>query len=225
MKNKNKSRKIYCVGHTSYINWMEPTELVSSIKDCDLLCLIGGADATPETAREKYRHSSLYCDPLRDKYELKIWDEAINRGTKIIAICRSAQMGMCVEPSKKGKLVRDQDNPYHEHEIIMNDGDKIISGSSHHNAMWPWEIPQKDWSLLGYTIGVSNYHQNSEGKECVIGVVPENKEVEIVHLKSIKALLHQHHFEYTNWQRDMRYRDSLNYLRNQLDKFMVDELD
>lgn len=215
------ARKIYCVGPESYINWMEPTDVVNSIASADLICFTGGEDASPKTAREKVIHPKIYFNQERDDFELKIWKECFRLNKKVIAICRSSQISSCLAG---GKLVRDQESKYFEHEILTHDNQVILSGSSHHNAMWPWNLHKDKFKLLGWAVGTSRFHEDCYGKECVNGVVEGNKECEIILFREINTLAHQHHFEYCNWQKDIRYKKTLDYLRNQLDDFMLDKL-
>lgn len=215
------SRKIYCAGSTNYINWMQPTEIVDSVEAADLICMTGGEDISVKVAKEKVAHPTLYYNEERDHSELKIWNRCFELNKKVIAICRSSQMASILGG---GKLVRDQDNPHGEHEILTHDNKIILSASTHHNAMWPWNIDKDKWKLLGWTVNNSNYHEDQYSNECVNGVVEGDKECEIVLFRNINTLAHQHHFEFCNWKYDEKYKYTLNYLREQLDNFMQDKL-
>jgi hypothetical protein len=88
--------------------------------------------------------------------------------------------------------------------------------SSHHQAQFPWNLPDSDFNLLGWTVGLSRYHFNAKGEE-MIENHKSGREVEICYYPKINALAVQSHPEY-------REDRSKQYMRDLVALFMAGRL-
>lgn len=184
-------RKIYVVGGSfSYVNWMEGS-LVENIQDADLVVFTGGEDVSSYLYNEP-AHPYTSSNTERDKLETKIFAQAIKFGKHICSICRGSQL-TCVVAG--GKLVQHQDNPSFIHPMTTIDGKIVNVSSTHHQAQSPWNLPSNHFTVLGWTVGLSKFHEGGNREEMVDGIIPGNKEVEICHYPVIKALAIQSHPE------------------------------
>lgn len=207
-------RKIYIVGKAKhYASWMQG-ELTSSLQDANLVVFTGGEDVTPNLYGEK-KNEHTHNNPARDEYEIGIFKKAKELGKHIIGICRGSQF-TCVMSG--GRLVQHQLNPHYIHEIKTSDGSEILITSTHHQAMFPYGLPKEDYKVLGWTEGISPFHQNGEGKE--ISTEPF-KEVEICHFPKTRVLGIQGHPESMNVDKNPK---TFEYLRAILDAHLNDKL-
>lgn len=190
--------KIYVVGcGTHYTNWMDGI-VVNTIEEADLVCFTGGEDITPSLYGEKH-NPTTYSSYKRDLREIDEFKLAYRLNKHLIGICRGSQF-LCVMSG--GKLVQDQDNPWHIHDIETFDGNVIPVTSTHHQAQYPWNLPKDKYKILGWSKNISPYHDGAiQDKEIVNGVVEDNKEVEVVYYPETKALALQGHPEmlYSNY--------------------------
>src|ERR1700749_1025065 len=156
------SRKIYVVGGVnSYANWMEG-EIVDTMEEADLVVFTGGEDVSPEFYKEP-KHPYTRNNKNRDSKELNEFIQAMNLDKHIIGICRGSQLS-CVLSG--GKLVQHQDNPtwLHPIKVYGQDGELNIS-STHHQAMYPYNLPKNEYKILGWTEGMLKSHQNGRIEE------------------------------------------------------------
>lgn len=114
-------------------------KLVNNIKDCDILCLNGGADIGTEIYHEtpvygsgfgSYEHKSR-----RDQLEIDQYKEAKRMGKFIFGICRGAQLITCLEG---GSLWQHVNKHFGNHPIKDQFTGEIYSTTSvHHQMMRP----------------------------------------------------------------------------------------
>lgn len=181
--------KIYVVGPAvGYANWMK-CEIVNNIEEADLVLFTGGEDVTPSLYGE-YAHPTTYYNNSRDTSEIKIYEKALKLDKKFIGICRGSQF-LCVMSG--GKLIQHMSHPSN-HMINMYDGEPLEVTSSHHQMMYPFNLPDKHYSILGWTEGLSRMHLGGNNEEMVL---PSNMEPEIVYFKDTWSLCIQSHPE---WQ-------------------------
>jgi len=182
-------RNIYVVGGwgQEYANWMEG-KIVPTMEEADLVLFTGGEDVDPTMYGEP-RNPRTYSSLERDIAEQKEWRKAIALDKRIIGICRGSQFA-CVMSG--GRLVQHQENNNFYHDISTFDGKTLSITSTHHQAQYPWNLPEDDYKIIGWTQGLSRMHEDGEGKE-----LPEaaNKECEIVYYKKTRALGIQGHPE------------------------------
>lgn len=187
--------KIYVVGgYNDYASWIPDHKLVRSVAEADLVLFAGGTDVDSALYHEPRHPAAQEPDRERDRIESLIFDEAVALKKHILGICRGAQFA-CVK--SEGRLVQHQKNSG-RHKIIgcepQNGIDYHASYyvvSDHHQAQYPWNLMGKDYHLLGYTIGLSPYHQDGNMEE-----MSPPLEVEDVFYRSTRSLAIQTHPEW-----------------------------
>lgn len=214
MKNK---RKIFVVGGSNnYANWMEG-ELTGKMIEADLVVFTGGEDVSPSLYGEsahRYTHFNIH----RDLREQKVFEQAVGLKKHIIGICRGSQFS-CVMSG--GKLVQHQQNPSFLHDIFTYDGRELEITSTHHQAQFPWNLPKDEFKLLGFSVGLSSFHEDGNQKE-LLGAA--DRECEIVYYPKTRALAIQGHPEMM-FESDYKRRDkTIEWLQALLDKHMNDSI-
>lgn len=218
-------RKIYVVGgDVGYANWMQG-ELVDRMDKADLVVFTGGEDVTPSYYGEP-AHPTTQNNPYRDNYELGAFVSAT--GKKLIGICRGSQF-LCVMAG--GKLVQDQQPQSYYHMMHRIDFDHSIKvTSTHHQAQWPWNLPKDEFKLIGWTDGLSSWHEDGSGKEIVRSQdisedgPGDRPEVEVCFYPIINALAIQSHPEHYFGSKDPELRASIEYFQDLLNRHMEGRL-
>lgn len=207
-------RRIYVVGgNAHYANWMQGKETIKMEK-ADLVVFTGGPDISPSIyGCQKHPFTDSYT-PLRDDYEIRMFNKALKLNKKVIGICRGAQL-LCALAG--GILIQDSKHPS-LHFIETSDGKKIIVTSSHHQRQYPF--PYKDrkpnFELLGWSKDLSPYSEGQSLKEKLIG----QPEVEIARYPDINALAIQSHPEWAYPTSKPWQADFISHVRSLLDKHM-----
>lgn len=215
-------RKIYIVGGSDhYANWMGG-KIVDKMEDADLVVFTGGEDVTP-SLYNRPANTKTFSYYNRDMYELGEFKKAHKLNKHCIGICRGAQF-LCVMAG--GILVQHQANPLHIHNIRTHDNKEIFVTSTHHQAQYPWGLDNNKYRILGWTVGISNFHLGGDDEEMVNDIVEGDKEVEIAFYPEIKSLCIQAHpemlFHKMNMHEDITY--SITYCRDLLNKHMENQL-
>lgn len=165
----------------------------SSYEEADVIVLEGGADWNPRLYNEK---PNRYVNWLSESRDAKEWHlmELAKRDNKIIfGICRGLQ-GLTI--FNGGKLVQHINHPGY-HTVYTNDGQKHLSNSLHHQMCNPFNLPEKDYVVLGYTKGLSSCYLG-EREEPVAMKKDEQGfiiEPEIIYFPKTKSLGAQYHPE------------------------------
>lgn len=208
--------KVYVVGKGTarYINWIQNAELVHSLIDSDLVLFTGGEDVDPSIYKEP-KNQKTFSNIERDRYELEIFKKAVTNNKHIIGICRGSQFLCAVNG---GRLVQHQENKNFMHNITTSDGREIPISSTHHQAMYPYDMNPADYKLLAYTEGISKMHEDGLGKE--ISERPF-KEVEICYFPKTKSLGIQGHPEMMDQK---QFADTFEYLDELLKNHLNDTL-
>ena len=202
-------RKIFVVGGGEhYANWMEG-ELVTTMKDANLVVFTGGEDVHPDLYGQPM-HPTTSANKLRDRFEVAEFNEAVKLDKHIIGICRGSQF-LCV--ANGGMLVQHQNNPSFVHEIKTFDGKTLEITSTHHQAAFPYNLSPEDYQILGWTERMLPFHEGGMQEE----LNPE-KECEIVHYPGNKCLGIQGHPEMMSSK-----HLTIAYLRDLLNKFLLNQ--
>ena len=83
--------KVFVVGgDTSYARWINDCELVSNLKDADIVFFTGGEDVTPKFYNCK-QHRRTYCSIARDNYEQEIFNN-IRTDQLALGVCRGLKL-------------------------------------------------------------------------------------------------------------------------------------
>lgn len=209
---EQKKLKVYHVqGWKEYSSWINHVQPVNSVKEADLVIFPGGADVSPKIyghPKHKYTHDNIE----RDEVETAIYEDAVRQGKYILGICRGSQFICAKQP--KGMLVQHQPNPLGVHGIKTYDGRKVDITSTHHQAMYPFNMEEGSYKILGWTEKMLEFHQDGDEKE-----LNPPKECEIVYFPKVKALGIQGHPESMSSNHDTNI-----YLRDLLDKFLENKL-
>jgi putative glutamine amidotransferase len=82
----------------------ERDPLPGALQGCDGVLLTGGVDVDPAEYGDQERHPTVTIDPDRDRYELAIARQALERDLPLLAICRGVQV---LNVAAGGTLVQD----------------------------------------------------------------------------------------------------------------------
>lgn len=158
-------------------------------KNVDLVLFTGGEDVNPEYY-EDLVGANTYINKNRDEKERDIFNKF--KGCRMFGVCRGAQF---LTVMNKGKLIQDVSGHGRSHEItIRNDGTYTIT-STHHQMMWPYNLPKQSYDLLGYsTYFQSNKYLNGENNQ--MELPSDFLEAEIVYYPYNTCLCIQGHPEY-----------------------------
>ncbi len=158
----------------------------------DALVLWGGEDISPSYYKQK-RHSKNQCwsgiPSKRDMNEWKALKYALMNNIPIIGVCRGAQM-LCAFSG--GKLIQHVDNHGRSHQIVTNTGVLMETSSSHHQMMYPFDVPHE---MLAWTPEqLSTCYE--DGDDLQIMQMTAHVEPEVVYFPHTKGLAIQGHPEW-----------------------------
>jgi putative glutamine amidotransferase len=71
---------------------------------CDGMLLTGGVDVAPAEYGDVTRHPTVEIDPVRDRFEIALARQALERDLPVLAICRGAQV---LNVAAGGTLIQD----------------------------------------------------------------------------------------------------------------------
>jgi GMP synthase-like glutamine amidotransferase len=209
----NMSRKIYVVGiGPHYASWMKG-EIVYDMEDADLVVFTGGEDVDPIVYNEP-RNPKTRSNIKRDNTELIEFKKALDLKKHMIGICRGAQF-LCA--ASGGRLVQDQMNPGYRHMITTSTGKIVMITSTHHQAMFPFDMPKDHYKLLAWTEKMVGKREDGEGNDMGNG----NREAEICYFPKTRALGIQGHPE---MMAEGMFGTTFDYLHEILDDHLNDKL-
>lgn len=182
----------------------KPFEIVKEIHDSNLVMFTGGPDVTPKLYGHCPHHSTS-SSVERDETDKKAYDIATYSQLPKIGICRGAQF-LCVMAG--GTLVQDQSNGMAIHAVKTFTKKSLPVRSDHHQAQYPWGLPEGTWDLLSWTESMHSKHigwHNGVGITELINSLghrynsptkgPHLPEIEDVYYRNINALAIQSHPE------------------------------
>jgi len=208
-----KELKIYVVGsNTQYANWMGGT-IVHTMEQADLVVFTGGSDIHPSIYGENFIHKKTFSAPERDNMEIKAYYKALELDKFMIGICRGHQL---LSALNGAKLIQDQYHPT-EHIVKTYAGTEILINSFHHQAVYPFDLPDDNYSILAWSEDLSPHHHNGLHEEMNPSV-----EVEAIYFPETKCLGIQCHPESMgNYE---KYRRAVLFFKVQLNKMLIDNL-
>lgn len=182
--------KIYVLGgNNHYADWIPGYEIVKNMEWAELVIGVGGSDWSPHYYNEP-KGTHTRCNEFTDAEEWAAFEKAVELKKPLLGICKSAQ-GLCVFAG--GRLIQHQADNYFAHPMQTFDRRMLTVTSSHHQAQYPYDMPESDFKLLGWTNGLSDYHLDGENKE--INLAPF-REAEVVYYPKMKAIGFQGHPEF-----------------------------
>lgn len=213
------NKKIFVVGgDLEYANWFPfQKEFVDSVEKAELVVFTGGSDVDPGFYNEN-KHPKTYSDPKRDYNELLIFNKVKELKIPMIGICRGSQF-LCI--ANDGKLVQHQQNPTFIHPMETYDDKVVFTTSTHHQAAYPFNLPEEDYKVLAWTEGISDIHEDGNEFELDPPV-----ECEVVYYPKTQSLGIQGHPEmmFSNNKAEVGYEKDIEWFQNLLVKFLNKEL-
>jgi GMP synthase-like glutamine amidotransferase len=181
--------KVYSIHGIHDAAWLgNAFEVVNSPSKADVIIYPGGADISPLLYGAK-PSKCTWPSEHRDKEEVRIFNE--NKGKFHIGLCRGAQL---LTSLAGGKLVQDVSNHHGYHDIVVDDDGKkdvITTNSIHHQMMYPFDLPEEDYEIIGWTNGLSRHYLMDDDT-----ILKELQcEPEIVYYPKIRAMCFQGHPE------------------------------
>ena len=162
-----------------------------AMEQIDCLILWGGTDIHPGYYRQSHgRLNGAPAEPSRrDEMEWKAMLFCKKNDIPMIGVCRGAQF-MCAFAG--GKLIQHVASHGYDHMMETSRGDRVYTTSSHHQMMYPFDVPHQ---LLAWAQPrISNTYLNGDNAE--IEEMKAHPEPEIVYFDEIRALAIQGHPEY-----------------------------
>ena len=157
----------------------------------DVLLFEGGTDVDPEYYGQKRGGRTQFPNHDRDLREKVFFLKAQKAGAACIGVCRGSQFltVMC-----GGKLIQDVTGHCGTHSMMPYSEEHIIRvTSTHHQMCYPFDLPQKDYDILGWSYpSLSKHYHNGDNKEEVEPPV----EPEIIWYPKQRSLAIQGHPEY-----------------------------
>ena|SRR5690606_23968879 len=121
-----------------------------------------------------------------------------------------------------GKLVQHQNNPG-THLMITSEGKVLMVSSTHHQAQYPFNLPENQYKILGWTDNMLQFHEGGNKEEMNPPV-----ECEVVYYPEIDALGIQPHPEFLYDEYHDKpyegYEETIEWFRETLDKFLNNKL-
>lgn len=207
---KNKIKIFHAQDWTYYSKWLDKVEYVDKLEEADLIFFEGGSDVTPKMYGQP-KHRTTQNDEGRDIQEKEMYLTAQKLGIPCIGVCRGSQFLTAMQVG--GMLVQDQPNPGN-HLMTTFDGQELRVTSTHHQAMYPYNMDKDDYKILGWTENMLAFHKGGNDEE----LAPE-KECEIVYYPKTNCLAIQEHPEMMGFESETNI-----WLRGIFTKFMKKQL-
>lgn len=168
----------------------------SALPEADRVVFTGGGDIDASIYGQPPHESMVGVDITRDRREIAIFRDAVERGIPMIGICRGAQL---LNILNGGSLIQDVDGHRSPgHHITTNEGETIWVSSTHHQMM----LPNKERAVwLAWAEGEATYYDLAPSEGNVkphFGVTGNGriKEPEVIWYPETLSLCVQYHPEY-----------------------------
>lgn len=138
-------KKIFVVGSAlDYARFINDSQLVSDLKEADIVLFTGGEDVNPALYKTR-PHPSTGFNKERDKAEVSVFKK-IKPHQLALGICRGSQF-LCV--MNGGKLVQDcSGHALWGTHPITNGTEEYEITSTHHQMQYPYNLDNKDYDIL-----------------------------------------------------------------------------
>lgn len=219
--------KIYgSAGYIGAANWILGMghEATSDIREADVIVFGGGQDIDSGFYKEKKgMHTGRPGE--RDKREQTDFLIGKESGKKMVGICRGSQL-VCALSG--GKLIQHvEGHGGRDHAMSTYDRQPVMRVNSlHHQMMFPYTMPRKDYKILGWTTKpLSDVYLNGNNRDHWL---PQSfKEPEIIKFNNSQSLGIQFHPEmmyHSYHSRDSGYDITNAWLVDLFNKFIHDEI-
>lgn len=190
--------KVYSLDGGS-LSWIKNSEQTHDPSKADLIILEGGADWSPSLYNQRANGYCHWFNPRRDADEMGILKFAIQNNIATFGICRGMQ-GQTI--ANNGTLVQHISHPG-QHNITLYDGSVMPTNSLHHQLCNPYDLPEENYKVLGWSNGLSPVYigENDETvsfNEAALLRDGRIKEPEIIFYPKTKCLGVQFHPEMMN---------------------------
>lgn len=161
-----------------------------------VLAFEGGVDISPRLYGQRSGFHTQDASYQRDDIERHAMMKAIKVKAGIVGICRGAQLACAMSG---GTLIQHVTGHHGNHWIRTKDNHNFLVTSSHHQMMNPFDLPDADYELLGWTSnGTGKTWAASSmylGEDDETVMIPE-KEPEVVFFRKTQAIAIQGHPEW-----------------------------
>jgi gamma-glutamyl-gamma-aminobutyrate hydrolase PuuD len=193
---------VYSESDINFIKNLIPKDkelvIITKIKDVedlpkiDLVYFTGGEDVSPDFYGQGVGKFTTF-NKKRDDLEYSNFNNVFY-GTPKLGICRGAQFLTVVNG---GKLIQHVTNHNTDHNISINNSLEIPITSSHHQMMFPYDLPKEQYELIAHsTYFKSNTYLDGNNEE--IKLPKGFLEPEIVYYPNSNSLCIQGHPEWMN---------------------------
>ena len=166
--------------------------LTTKMNEADVIIFTGGEDVYPGMYNEEVGQFTSYNDE-RDYEEESKFRKAKKLKRLLLGICRGSQF---LTVMNEGKLIQHVSGHglAGTHKIFIPSENRHIDiTSTHHQMMWPFNLPEEDYSIIAHAEGLSSTYLNGYNDEKSI---PNNfVEPEIVYYPKTNSLCIQGHPE------------------------------
>lgn len=188
-----KGYKIFVVGNAKSVAKFTHMEIVNDIEEANLVMFTGGSDINPELYGEN-EHPRTYTNEVRDNQEIQAFRRAKELGKRMIGICRGAQLLCVMSGGRLLQHVTGHGTPHRVECLWKKTPTTIYSTSTHHQMMYPFDMPKGDYVMLGYsTEKLSKTYE--DGNQNEVEVPKDFVESEILMFPKNNALAIQGHPE------------------------------
>lgn len=186
---------VYLVGsNESASTWIENVKLVKTMEEAHVVLFTGGYDINPEIYGQPKNSCTSFSND-RDIFEMAEYAKALELKKPMFGICRGLQLLAALSGAK---LIQDL-NHHYRHAITMYDGTITVTNSVHHQLVYPYDMNEKDYNILGWASGLSTYYSNIRHNDMKITKLDSNGkrvEPEIVYFPKTQCLGIQGHPEW-----------------------------
>lgn len=131
----------------------------TSPEEADLVVFTGGADVDPLLYGAE-KNKKTYCDPVRDKADMVLYQKCLELGIPMFGVCRGAQF---LHVMNGGELYQDVDNHHGDHALHLTKENRVLQSISsvHHQMCKENELGGME--VLGYIYKSSTRHFGASG--------------------------------------------------------------
>ena len=213
-----------------FTGWSKRVNLFSlALGPEDTIVLEGGTDINPNFYDQRPCRWTQRPDTQRDAMENAMIKKGMEAGANFLGICRGAQFLTAVAG---GELIQHVSGHTHgAHPIKLLDGRKILTNSFHHQMMFPFGLPEKEYKILAHVENALSNDYIIEGNKDISEVLPkEFVEIEMIWYPEIKALGIQGHPEfvatqsYSRLSMDNPLADFVVHSRNLVKEYILNDI-